>query len=900
VTQSYGWFFLDFESIDTSVGSIIPSSSLVRDELLKQLSNISSSDADIFMMGMKLICQIIMQALLSLQSFDLQSFKNALKQNLNNLYSSFPHPQSNSHVFQGVLPELCQEIHDMFFVSLQHEIFPPAQMLSYKINVKSPHVVLMYRQGLDLVLRNNAVWQRILWLIDAYRLPCIISQNSGNDKLQLAATLPLLSTYEERCHCLETKFTAQEIFQAIYFLEPSSSQLSTRMWEEFYQYPTGDTSAGEESVKIDNERKMARIAQCASLVIDQTSGGIAMKQSSNGVCNPFDQEQLVVLILSSTVVPTTFHQSCVPNVFVDVKYNDLQKCLQLKFIANQDIYEGDLFSFQFASPHDDVHDSQLLAFGPCGRLYHNTEDSISTQNCNGADSNPALAFISCSCIVCNYASVSQASRSKKTYFSTSKVLPALIQKISICNTEEQEVSTLMGDELQAKRRRLDNDGGIMFPISTLSNGDLQVLSLKDLHEWIQELQEKGTRTNSSFTTEGTTISFKIMRQLRLLADNFMLKNKVSDAIDLYVFLLQQALHTEILFNNIETQNNGNHSVIMEFFAEICLSVGIAGFDLLLDHSNQSALVDQWSIEIIVALYHLGLRWNSRNIQLQELVEKATSYESLWRTDLQSRLEIGFWKESRSFDIILDVDDKSSTKSLQPRDPSGRVCISKLPILSPTECKYVIDIAEEYAGCGGRGWTTSRHYTVPTTDIPLHKMPQLCKWFTEEILEQRLLPFLQSAFFPSLNEKPAIQIYVNDIFVVKYSDTQRYLPLHTDQSSHSLTIALNDIDDYVGGGTYFSTIKQSIRPKQGHVVSFHGHLMHSGDPIVNGTRYIIAAFFAILPRKPDRSNVVNISNNYNRLANCFLKQESSITPPGEVVHDEDGKEKSISEFSFEFF
>lgn len=60
------------------------------------------------------------------------------------------------------------------------------------------------------------------------------------------------------------------------------------------------------------------------------------------------------------------------------------------------------------------------------------------------------------------------------------------------------------------------------------------------------------------------------------------------------------------------------------------------------------------------------------------------------------------------------------------------------------------------------------------------------------------------------------VFVNDVFLVKYSASgahasQRYLPLHVDQSTHSLTVALNDTREYTGGGTYFAALKTAVVP-----------------------------------------------------------------------------------------
>ena len=106
-------------------------------------------------------------------------------------------------------------------------------------------------------------------------------------------------------------------------------------------------------------------------------------------------------------------------------------------------------------------------------------------------------------------------------------------------------------------------------------------------------------------------------------------------------------------------------------------------------------------------------------------------------------------------------------------------------------------------------------------------------------------------------------------MVKYlAEAQRFLPLHTDQSTLSLTIALNDPDStgssedpalpeeatevmpnsvagFEGGGTYFESLARTLSPPAGGVVSFPGDVSHGGRPITRGTRYIIAVFLCVL-------------------------------------------------------
>ena len=89
--------------------------------------------------------------------------------------------------------------------------------------------------------------------------------------------------------------------------------------------------------------------------------------------------------------------------------------------------------------------------------------------------------------------------------------------------------------------------------------------------------------------------------------------------------------------------------------------------------------------------------------------------------------------------------------------------------------------------------------------------------------------------------------VHDAFVVRYDAEggQRHLPVHTDDSSHSFTIALNGYDAYEGGGTYVCNLGRSYRPSVGGIMTFRGdQLQHGGDPVVRGIRYVIVGFLYV--------------------------------------------------------
>ena len=79
--------------------------------------------------------------------------------------------------------------------------------------------------------------------------------------------------------------------------------------------------------------------------------------------------------------------------------------------------------------------------------------------------------------------------------------------------------------------------------------------------------------------------------------------------------------------------------------------------------------------------------------------------------------------------------------------------------------------------------------------------------------------------------------------------QRSLPIHQDDSHLSLTIALNDLSEYDGGGTCFAEHgMRVVRPDVGRVVAFPGEMRHGGAPVTRGVRYIIAAFLWVAGRE----------------------------------------------------
>ena len=74
---------------------------------------------------------------------------------------------------------------------------------------------------------------------------------------------------------------------------------------------------------------------------------------------------------------------------------------------------------------------------------------------------------------------------------------------------------------------------------------------------------------------------------------------------------------------------------------------------------------------------------------------------------------------------------------------ARAFCTRTPLLSVHECEAAVAAAEAHATAHG-GWTASRHYAVPTTDLPVHAVPALLRWF-RVAMQERIAPMLAAQF-----------------------------------------------------------------------------------------------------------------------------------------------------------
>ena len=154
-------------------------------------------------------------------------------------------------------------------------------------------------------------------------------------------------------------------------------------------------------------------------------------------------------------------------------------------------------------------------------------------------------------------------------------------------------------------------------------------------------------------------------------------------------------------------------------------------------------------------------------------------------------------------------------------------------LARTRCNDIIRLAEAYGS-----WQTTRHDNYPTTDIPVHEIPELD--VQPEL--NRIVDLTKSNY----NLEHSSKLTPFDVFVVKYdAKGQRELGVHRDKSELSFVLLLSNPSDFEGGGTYYEHADMTISPEQGGLVLHCGKSKHAGKAITSGTRYILIGFMKVV-------------------------------------------------------
>jgi predicted 2-oxoglutarate/Fe(II)-dependent dioxygenase YbiX len=156
------------------------------------------------------------------------------------------------------------------------------------------------------------------------------------------------------------------------------------------------------------------------------------------------------------------------------------------------------------------------------------------------------------------------------------------------------------------------------------------------------------------------------------------------------------------------------------------------------------------------------------------------------------------------------------------------------------CDFIITESEKYAAV--HSWTNNRHAHYPTTDIPVKRIKNI-QVLVDNIVKYDILPLFEKYYNIS-----KYFLEYNDLFIVKYDkNAQNKLEKHRDGSLFSFNVLLNDPNEFVGGGTIFEINGEDIlvNNTKGGVVIHSGKLLHSGNEITEGKRYLLVGFIKYL-------------------------------------------------------
>jgi hypothetical protein len=168
--------------------------------------------------------------------------------------------------------------------------------------------------------------------------------------------------------------------------------------------------------------------------------------------------------------------------------------------------------------------------------------------------------------------------------------------------------------------------------------------------------------------------------------------------------------------------------------------------------------------------------------------------------------------------------------------------SQTPILTADECRNIICECEtHYYGWGG----SNERYGTPSNRVgymlPLENLSFSYTFVNFELLP-RLFPAISLAFSDSLTINPE-NLRLGGCRVVKYdaADGHVELGMHRDGLLVTANIALNDLDEYEGGGTIIEGLKNPIRLPMGNALLHPGDVKHGGNAITSGVRYALVCF-----------------------------------------------------------
>lgn len=172
--------------------------------------------------------------------------------------------------------------------------------------------------------------------------------------------------------------------------------------------------------------------------------------------------------------------------------------------------------------------------------------------------------------------------------------------------------------------------------------------------------------------------------------------------------------------------------------------------------------------------------------------------------------------------------------------------SKSPVLSESECSFIIEEARETILQGliqeredaesAEGGQQNQQSTITNSQLGearLSNMPKTRDWL-KKTLATRFYPLLKDRFGTD-------DIVLYDGLVLGNLAPTQSQPIHRDASLLTLNVALSPPSDYDGGGTYIEALDEILQIEKGHLLCHAGSAMHAGNAISRGERWVFVLF-----------------------------------------------------------
>ena len=172
--------------------------------------------------------------------------------------------------------------------------------------------------------------------------------------------------------------------------------------------------------------------------------------------------------------------------------------------------------------------------------------------------------------------------------------------------------------------------------------------------------------------------------------------------------------------------------------------------------------------------------------------------------------------------------------------------SKSPVLSETECSFIIEEARETILQGlikeredaesAEGRQQNQQSAITNSQLGearLSNMPKTRDWL-KKTLATRFYPLLKDRFGTD-------DIVLYDGLVLGNLAPTQSQPIHRDASLLTLNVALSTPSDYEGGGTYIEALDDIMQIEKGHLLCHAGSAMHAGNAITRGERWVFVLF-----------------------------------------------------------